>query len=128
MSAAERMRLLQARSLALHVMAARKIDAHPELLGIAREALLRWRDRGSATSGAATRAWRKALRLPWPELAALMTEQSESGVRLRTTTPFLHVLSGLERRKVYDGFRVVKSAFPSAIRAASHCKLLQKPE
>ena len=56
---------LAARSLALHVMAAR------------------W--------GAAIRAWRKALRLPWRELAALMTEQ----------------LHPRERKQVYDAFRAV---------------------
>lgn len=48
------------------------------------------------------------LRLPWPEIAALMTEQSENGVRLRGTTPFLEVLTLRERRRVCDAFRVVK--------------------
>lgn len=38
-------------------------------------------------SGSAIRDWRKVLRLTWPEIAALMTEQSASGVQLRRATP-----------------------------------------
>ncbi|MGH8204738.1 MAG: hypothetical protein ACREST_09030 [Steroidobacteraceae bacterium] len=102
------LRLLQARSLALHVMAARKIDGQPQLLEIARSNLARWRERNNGTPGAAIRAWRRVLRLPWPEIAASMTEQSENGVRLRSTTPFLDVLTRRERKLVYDAFRVVK--------------------
>jgi hypothetical protein len=105
-------RLLQARSLALHVMVARKIDAQPGLLDIAHQSLVRWRERDSGTPGEAIRTWRKALRLAWPEISALMTEQSERAVRLRSTTPFLGVLTPRERRRVYKAFRVVKRSAP----------------
>jgi hypothetical protein len=102
------LRLLQARSLALHVMVARKIENHPELLERAHRTLARWRERVSGVPGAAIRAWSQALRLPWPEFATLMTEQSENGVRLRSMTPLLDVLTARERKRVYDAFRVVK--------------------
>ena len=103
------LRLLQARSLALHVLAARKIEAQPELLEVAHRNLARWRERGSATPGAAIRAWRSVLHRTWPEISALMTEQSELGIRLRGTTPFFGVLTPRERKRVYDAFRAVTS-------------------
>jgi len=106
-------RLLQARSLALHVMVARKIDGNPHLLEIAHLALARWRECGSATPDTAIRAWRKVLRLPWPEIAALMTEQSDAGVCLRSTTPLLDVLTPRERKKICDAFRVVLTITPA---------------
>ena len=99
-------RLMQARILALHVMAARKIEIQPELLEIAHHNLARWRERGSGTPGVVIRAWRKALRLPWPEVSALITEQTEAGVRLRSTTPFIDVLTPRERRRIYEAFRL----------------------
>jgi hypothetical protein len=89
-------------------MVARKIDDKPRLLETAHQNLARWRKRDSGTSGVAIRAWCKALRLPWPELAALMTEQSGDGVRLRSTTPFLDVLTPREQKRVYDAFRVIE--------------------
>ncbi len=101
-------RLIQARSLALHVVVAKKINARPELLDIAHRRLALWRERDSGTPGSVIRAWRKALRLPWPDLSNLMTEQSERAVALRSTTPFLHVLTPIERRRVYDGFRALR--------------------
>lgn len=68
-----------------------------------------WRERGSGTPGVAIRAWRKALRLPWPDLMNLMTEQSEKAVALRSLTPFVNVLTQPERRRVYDGFRPLRA-------------------
>jgi hypothetical protein len=102
------MRLIQARSLALHVMVAEKVDQNPALLEIAHRNVAEWRERGSGMAGVAIRAWRKVLRLPWPRIAALLTEQSEEAVRLRRTTPFNGVLTRRETKRVYDAFRVVK--------------------
>lgn len=106
--------LLHARSLALHAMVARKIETQPSLLARAHANLARWRERGSGASGAAIRAWSKVLRMPWPEIAALMTEQSENGLRLRSTTPFLGVLSSRERKRICDAFRLDDSATAKA--------------
>lgn len=99
------LRLIEARALALHVLAARKIDDDPELLEIARRNLADWEERGSGASGLAIRDWRKLLARPWPEIASLMTEQSETAVRLRQTTPFMGVLSPRERQRLYAAFR-----------------------
>ena len=87
-------------------MAARKIESRPALLEIAHRNLARWRERNGATPGDAIRAWRKVLRLSWPQVSALMTEQTEDGVRLRSTTPLLDVLTPRERKRIYDAFRM----------------------
>ena len=100
------LRLLEARSLAVHVAAALKIDCNPALLETARRTLERWRERGSGAAGSWKRAWGLVLDLPWPTVAARMTEQSERGVQLRQATPFMAVLTARERRKIYDAFRV----------------------
>jgi hypothetical protein len=98
--------LLHARNLAMHAMVARKIETQPSLLAHAHANLTRWLERGSGAPGAAIRAWSKVLRLPWPEIAALMTEQSEIGLRLRSMTPFRGVLSPRERKRICDAFRL----------------------
>lgn len=103
------LRLLEARSLALHVVAARKIEADPRLLEALHRRLSQWCKRNSGVPGEARRAWRKLLRLPWPEMAARMTEQSEAGLRLRSFTPIADVLKPRERRLVYDAFRPKES-------------------
>jgi hypothetical protein len=36
-----------------------------------------------------------------------MTAQTEEGVRLRSTTPFLDVLTPRERRRLYEAFQAV---------------------
>jgi hypothetical protein len=42
---------------------------------------------------------------PWSEIAAIMTEPSEEGARLRQSSPFAGVLSATERRRIYEAFR-----------------------
>jgi hypothetical protein len=98
-------RLLDARSLAMHALIARKIDRDPTLLRIARDNLARWeRQRGDAAP-AWLAEWREILKQPWPQIAALLTEQSENAIRLRQSTPFAGVLSEGERRRIYAAFR-----------------------
>ncbi|MBX3703612.1 MAG: hypothetical protein KF822_07555 [Steroidobacteraceae bacterium] len=101
-------RLLEARSLALHVMVAFKIDGNPGLLDVAHRNLARWRERGSGAHGASKRAWSAVLDRPWPEIAALITEQSERAVRLRQITPFLGVLAPREKMRIYSAFRALQ--------------------
>lgn len=99
------LRLIEARALALHVLAARKIEDDPDLLEVAHRRLASWRQRGSGQAGDVIRQWRKVLARPWPEIAALMTEQSEAAVRLRHTTPFTGVLTPRERQRLHAAFR-----------------------
>ncbi len=78
-------RILEARSLAMHCLIARKIEADPRLLAAARRNLI--------------------LDRPWPEIAALITDADEAAVRLRQSSPFAGVLTPGERRRVYEAFR-----------------------
>ena len=54
--------------------------------------------------GVSVRLWRKALQLPWPEMAARLTEQSPAGLRLRGTNPLFGVLTASECRRIAAAF------------------------
>jgi len=97
-------RLLDARSLALHAVIARKVERAPRLLATARRNLDRWR----AARGSEPRAlaeWRAILAWPWQEVAALLVDPGENATRLRQSSPFAGVLTQEERRRIYEAFR-----------------------
>lgn len=98
-------RLLEARSLALHCSIAQKIARNPSLLNIARRNIEAWTRAAGKTVPPYLTEWRHILERPWPGVAALITEQSENAARLRQSSPFAGVLSGPERRRIYDAFR-----------------------
>jgi len=98
-------RLLEARSLAMHAVIARKIERNPELLAIPRRNLQRWSARWQEDVPAWAQEWRELLKKSWPEIAALITEPSESSARLRQSSPFAGVLTHEERRRIYEAFR-----------------------
>ena len=98
-------RLLEARSLAMHAVIARKIERDRKLLDIPRSNLQRWRGRWDGPVPAWYEEWSQILRRPWSEIAAIITEPSEEGARLRQSTPFAGVLSVAERRRIYEAFR-----------------------
>lgn len=97
-------RILDARSLALHALIARKIARDPRLLGRARRNLDRWRAlRG--TEPQVLGEWRAILARPWREVAAVLTDPGEEATRLRQSSPFAGILSAGERRRIYEAFR-----------------------
>jgi hypothetical protein len=98
-------RLLEARSLAMHAVIAAKIERDRKLLDIARSNLQRWRARWKEDVPAWHDEWSAIVQRPWPEIAAIMTEPSEEGARLRQSSPFAGVLSVDERRRIYEAFR-----------------------
>lgn len=98
-------RLIEARSLAMHALIARKIDRDPNLLLIPRRNIERWSERWNPNVPAWVIEWRGILRRPWREIAALITEPSENAARLRQSSPFAGTLTAAERRRVYDAFR-----------------------
>ena len=98
--------ILEARSLAMHCLIARKIARDPGLLEIARSNLSAWkRSRASAERPRCLDEWERVLRRPWPEIAAFITSTSEDAARLRQSSPFAGVLDPAERRRVYEAFR-----------------------
>jgi hypothetical protein len=97
-------RILDARSLAMHALIARKIARDARLIDVARRNLDRWRA-GRGTEPPALAEWRAILARPWREVAAVLTDPGEEATRLRQSSPFAGVLSADERRTIYDAFR-----------------------
>jgi hypothetical protein len=98
-------RLLEARSLAMHAVIAEKIQRNPKLIETAHRNLERWRARWENEAPEWHREWTGIMQRPWPEIAAIITEPSEEGARLRQSTPFAGILSAAERRRIYEAFR-----------------------
>jgi hypothetical protein len=98
-------RIAEAKSLALHVLAARRIRADPQLLVRARATLGRWLARYGDRPPAALAEWRDLLEQPWPVVAARATELSEEGARLRQSSPLATLLPEAQRRRVREAFR-----------------------
>jgi hypothetical protein len=97
-------RLIEARSLAMHAAVARKIERDPALLAVPRRNLERWAQRWSDQPPSWLHEWRALLQRPWPEIAAIITEPSENGARLRQSSPFAGVLTPGERARIYAAF------------------------
>jgi hypothetical protein len=98
-------RLLEARSLAMHAVIAQKIERDPKLLDVPRNNLQRWRARWDEQPPAWHEEWIGIMKRPWSEIAAIITEPSEEGARLRQSSPFAGVLTVAERRRIYEAFR-----------------------
>jgi len=98
-------RILEARSLAMHAVIAQKIERNPKLLDTARKNLHRWRARWEEELPAWYEEWVGIMKRPWSEIAAIITEPSEEGARLRQSSPFAGVLTVTERRRIYEAFR-----------------------
>jgi len=98
-------RLIEARSLAMHAVIAQKIERNPDLLAVAKRNLERWLSRWSDTPPNWLGEWAALLQRPWLQIAAIITEPSETGARLRQSSPFAGVLTPMERRRIYEAFR-----------------------
>jgi hypothetical protein len=98
-------RLVEARSLAMHAVIARKIARDPTLLAIAHRNIERWNARWKDGSPAWLKEWQEMLKQPWQHIAAIITEPSEHGARVRQSSPFAGVLSNEERWRIYEAFR-----------------------
>jgi hypothetical protein len=89
----------------MHAVIAQKIQRDPRLLEIARNNIKRWETRSQGQVPSWLKEWKTILDRPWPQIAALLTEQSDNAVRLRQSTPFAGVLTSNERRRIYEAFR-----------------------
>lgn len=97
-------RVAEARSLALHVLAARRIAADPSRLERARQIVARWLAQRDEHPAALTE-WHRLLERPWREVAARATALTEDGARLRQSSPLAALLTPAERRRIHDAFR-----------------------
>ena len=90
------------RSLALHEAVAAKLEAHPQLLDLARQNVERWLLHSSA---AALREWRGILdSVPLTDVVALLRSSSEEAARLRQSSPFAGLLTTEERRVIMAAY------------------------
>ena len=97
-------RLVEARSLAMHAVIARKIERDPGLLQIAVGNLERWSAKWE-TPPRWLEEWREILDQPWQYVAAIITEPNENAARLRQSSPFAGILTHQERWRIYKAFR-----------------------
>ena len=98
-------RIIDARSLALHCLAAKKIDANRALLTRVRQRLDYWRrNYGQEAPPAVLDAWAEVLSKPWGAIALLITDSKPDAARLRRTSPFDIVLTERERKRIYTAF------------------------
>ncbi len=91
------------RSLAMAQAIVAKIDADPARAGLerARATCRRWHEQNPQS---ATAEWLQILQRPWPEVRAILLEDSEEGSRLRQNSPFAGVLTPQERWAIYRAF------------------------
>ena len=97
--------VIDARSLAMHVLIAAKIRRDPTLLDRARRNIQRWRERSAGSPAPWLREWSLVLSRPWPAIAAIISDMTPRSTRLRQSSPFAGILSAAERRRVYEAFR-----------------------
>ena len=94
---------LDERSLALHELVARKVQAAPALLDKARENLRRWQG-ANASPSLAFEEWEQILRSPVDQVTAFLVERSERATRLRQSSPFAGILTEAERQAIYESY------------------------
>jgi hypothetical protein len=98
-------RLVEARSLAMHALIARKIDRDQGLLAVPHRNIERWNAHWKEAPPRWLKEWQEVLKQPWPHIAAIITEPSERGARVRQSSPFAGVLTNAERWRIYEAFR-----------------------
>ena len=98
-------RILDARSLAMHCKIAQKISRDPDLLDKARANLERWVAKSEDPLPQYLHEWQEILKLPWPDIAEIITSMSEDATRLRSSSPFAGILTAEEREQIYAAFR-----------------------
>ncbi len=98
-------RILDARSLAMHCIAAAKIERDPQLLGKVQLILEGWLTRYQGGAPSALKEWEDILQRSWPEISSLITDPGERATRMRQSSPFSTILSTRERERIYAAFR-----------------------
>ena len=98
-------RIIEARDLALHCLAAKKVDTDRTLLGKVRRRLEYWRRNYKEDAPPATlNDWAEVLSKPWGAIAVFITGGAPEAARLRHSSPFDIVLTARERKRVYSAF------------------------
>lgn len=88
---------IDARSLAMHRLVARKIRSNPELMTRAEATLARWRTIVSASSQPYLQEWERLFEEGLEASLAVATEDSDRAAALRQCSPFAGILTNEER-------------------------------
>jgi hypothetical protein len=96
---------LDARSLAMHCLVARKLLANPTLIVQARRTLARWEAQAAEPVPSYFFEWARILRGSPEEIAAFLASMREDATRLRQSSPFTNLLAPEERARFFEAFR-----------------------
>ena len=98
---------LDARSLALGELTAKRLRERPELLEAGRRNLARWRNLCAPAVQETLREWEGILAAGLEETTLVLTGGEERHVRLRQSSPFAgeEVVSREERRALWERFK-----------------------
>jgi hypothetical protein len=98
-------RIIAARDLALHCLAAKKIDVDRTLLAKVRNRLEYWhRNYKEGPPPTVLCEWAEVLSRPWSAIALFITDPTRDAARLRRFSPFDIALTALERKRIYAAF------------------------
>jgi hypothetical protein len=95
---------LDARSLALHCLVARKLLANPALIVQTRSTLARWRAQAAEPLPSYFFEWARILGRSPQEIAAFLASMGEDATRLRQSSPFTNLLAPEERARIFEAF------------------------
>lgn len=98
--------LLDARSLALGELTARRLRERPELMDVARRILIRWQGMCAANVQPVLREWQAILDAGLEETVRTLTSREERHVRLRQSAPFAgeEIITREERNALWRQF------------------------
>ena len=93
---------IDARSLDMARIVVDRIDAGSSLFDVAHENLER-QQRLHGTLSRSNEEWVQILNRPWSEIRAILLEESDEGQRVRSTHPFVGIVTEEERLEIMKG-------------------------
>jgi len=87
------------RSLEMHRLIAKKLEANPSLVERARSNISRWKSLRGETP--AYSKWEDILSSGNDRILRALTAEDQESARLRSSTPFTGILSATERKEIY---------------------------
>ncbi|MFH0996044.1 MAG: hypothetical protein V1844_11200 [Pseudomonadota bacterium] len=90
------------RSKALHIEIVKKLRNNPELWAVPKNNINRWK-KGRKSLTLSVIEWEYILdKLNREEILAVLENDSEESVRLRSSSPFTGILSDIERKVIFE--------------------------